>query len=227
MSRSKTLAYGAIAIVLLIFVLFIFPYLIQYNLIASDLGTNLISEFIGMLVTLVLFVIFLDVREKMEWKRVEKKVYDRIGKKMIQLLSTLMNYCMHPQRAISSESDRQQYEKSKKEIIEKIWNNPECLSLDSITRIYFKGPEGPERALLPYKDFLSLIEIKYLDHLDTNIQECLINLQDYLENFSNNLIEYRYADFKHEVEARVKVEKTIGKIILEIKKLSENGITVS
>ena len=72
------------------FSVFLFPSMIDQRLFLSDYGLNLMSECWGLLFTLIFFVGIFDLRELLEWKGVEKKVNERIGRQIKSLYQHLV-----------------------------------------------------------------------------------------------------------------------------------------
>jgi len=74
------------------FALLIWFWLIPYNYLEYNLGTNLFSNSIFMVLTIILFNILLNQREKSEWKTVKDYVYTTIQDELGVLFFEILNY---------------------------------------------------------------------------------------------------------------------------------------
>ena len=223
---SKRVIYVLIAFILGSFSFIIFPVLINQGVFSQGFGENLSSEFIGLLVTLFLFVVIIEARDVLAWKKVEKRVKERIGRQMKFLFNTFIDtYGTNPPRGITGPLDVDVYRKSLIELKNKILEDPEKFELSSRGHAFVTSDDF---MLLnaPYIEarriILSDLEGKYWRFLNPEIQTSLMNIQEELEAL---IIEFQ-KPFKNNVEKCKLVENIMRKIIQEIKILKDKGIDI-
>ena len=224
---SKRVIYVLIAFILGSFSFIIFPVLINQGVFSQGFGENLSSEFIGLLVTLFLFVVIIEARDVLAWKKVEKRVKERIGRQTKFLFNTFIDtYGTNAPRFIGMEPLAVDvYRKSLIELKNKILEDPEKFELSNRGQQLVKADEFM-LLTTPYYEtrriILSDLEGKYWRFLNPEIQTSLMNIQDELEAL---IIEFQ-KPFKNNVEKCKLVENIMRKIIQEIKILKDKGIDV-
>ncbi len=221
---SRWFVYLLIGIVLVLFSSVLFPSMINQNVIPQDFGLNLMSECWGLLFILVFFVGIIELRDLIEWRRVEKKVKKRIKNRMKSLFDTfVLTLCSD---FASRNCPAEEYPKKVAELKNKIWANPKEFRLCGRGYALIDAPkEFMQCGALFYDsiiNFLSTVEIKYMRFLNSVIQESLMNIQDELGNL---ILEFR-GDPQRNRERGAKIEVIMQKIITEMKKLSDNGIDI-
>lgn len=216
---SKWFYYALIAIVLFI--------LLCYALYETSLGNDMAARFLptlfGLMFTLIIFTIFFDLREDLEWKKVEDRVKRRIGKQIHGIFVELSNLC-EVQRVLfgadisSDEAWRELNRKQLKQMAEKV----------KLTDLAKELGEKPDLALSYAtlvelrRTCLSEIEGKYIRFLNPTLRASLMGIQDYLEDL-------RF-EFKVPGGNREALEKNLSTIIEKIMKeiitIRENGIDI-
>lgn len=217
---SKWLHYGWLAIFLVSIGLYLLPLVVSGHGVAE----NLIAEIFGLLFTLVVFIIFFELREKTKWKAVEDKVRRRIGRQIHLIFIELSNLC-----EVNSMVE------GVKVFDNEVWQEVEYRQLSDLTsKVPEIGDVGKEfladankrRGLASFLDsrrtYLSQIEDKYLKFLDSHLQESLMGIQDYLEGLHLELrVKRRKAEDSHQAIANL-----IGKIMEEIAQIRKSGTDI-
>ncbi len=68
-------------------------YLLSLPLRIEELSGNFLAEVFGLLFTLTIFMMILDLREILEWKSVEKRVKKRLGRQINAIFLELTHLC--------------------------------------------------------------------------------------------------------------------------------------
>ena len=58
-----------------------------------DIANNIFAEFIGVLATIILLVIVVDIKEQLKWKKVENVVFNYLGLEIYDIYTDLSNLC--------------------------------------------------------------------------------------------------------------------------------------
>ncbi|MCW3998245.1 MAG: hypothetical protein NWF10_06725 [Candidatus Bathyarchaeota archaeon] len=196
---------------------------IQIN--SESLGENLLSEFVGLLVTLIFFSGLIAISDYFEYKDVNKKVRERLERIINPLVNEILDYAILPGHPV----DQETYDE---EIRAQI-NSKERIFSDPMRYFHFDGPGSwvftdeefysPEvaKAFEPILASLSTLENIHLKYLDPKVHLSLINMQIELDN----LIKEIRKPFNSNTEDLL--TEIMKKILVEIKTLRENGINIT
>lgn len=165
---SKWFYYLLITLTLLIFIFILLPYFVRNQVISVDFSYNLLSEFWGILFTVLLLITLVELREKLEWKSVRDKVID-MTKNELEDISKLV--CI-----ITDEQVKE----------------PKQMEPMSIGRKIFSGPASLAKMillkrLLRRQRVLDNIEAKYSNFLEPKLRVSLIELQEKFDDLSLTL----------------------------------------
>jgi len=216
---SKWFAYALITIVLFI--------LLCFTLYEMSLGNNMATKFLptlfGLMFTLVIFTIFFDLREKLEWKKVEDRVKRRIGMRIHGIFVELSNLCdvdlvLEGDDIFSDKAWRELQRKQLKQMTEKVKLNETAKKLWKERKLAFSYATlfDSRRARL------SEIESTYIRFLNPTLAASIMDIQDYLENLH---FELTFPHSKIEIFEE-RLSTIIEKIVKEIVTIRENGIDI-
>ena len=211
---SKWLYYVLIAILLLVFIA-----LTSYGTsLGIEIAARFLPTFVGLFITLIIFWIFFDVREYLEWKPVENKVKQKIGKQIHVLFAELSIFCQIQRVHYDSADERRKLidkqldELTTKEIEFTIEAKKDLLDED-VTRLCGEDLDSILNTLGRY-------EGRYAKFLDSKIEASLMNIQDYLDELS---LKFRLRHSKDEDYFK-SLQYLIRETMKEIKNLKTNGI---
>ena len=223
MLSEKT--YWVILIVgLIIFVSLIGFVLIPYEILDYNLGINLISEGIGILLTVVFLAWLFNLREALQWKSVKDRVLKRLGTEIYLLSRWLMSLC------------RVSFERSSKLVSGKVFfdyleelNSKKSIQVwDEWKMMLFEGTltsflEGSERRLAD-------IEMRYFRFLDAKLVDSLMEILYNLHVLSLDLrtMEKLPTEVKQEYSEKYFDGTSTGihRIIKEVYKIHKMGIEI-
>ena len=216
---SKWFYYALITIALFI--------LLCFTLYEMSLGNDMASRFLptlfGLMFTLVIFTIFFDLGEDLEWKKVEDRVKRRIGIQIHGIFVELSNLCELEQRLVgndlfSDEAWKELNRKQLKQMTEKVKPN------DIIKELWGKQDLALSWTTLfdSRRARLSEIEGKYIRFLNPTLRASIMDIQDYLEALR---FAFRVPNAKREVFEK-NLSTIIEKIVKEITTIRENGIDI-
>ena len=219
---SKWLIYVSLGLVLVLFMLVVFPVLKSTGIINQDLTLNLFSETWGLLFTLLFFVILFEVREFLEWKKVETKVNKRIGREIYRIFVELSQLCEVNKQVSGADYNlsalkdlwkRQLEQLTTKEVVLEF--GKELLGKAELAKSYASLIESLSNAL-------SGVEAKYLKYFGSNLQSSLIDIEEELDRIHFVLKKAEIFGSKDEDTLR----KSIQKIMEEIVKIRDNKIDI-
>ena len=215
---SKWLYYSTIAVAL--FILFIYCLPLAWE--GNDIAANFLSEVFGLLFTLAIFIVILDFREWLEWKKVEDRVKRRIGILIRATFDTLSIFCTVESVHYEPHSKEKQIE-----LVEK--------QLNTLASKDFKFTQQAENNLLDVnirRDFAKIldsranrlggIEERYSKLLGSEVRASLMDIQEYLDNLR---IDFGSPHRQNE-EYFDSVRALIRKIMVETQKLKKKGFWV-
>jgi len=215
---SKRLYYGLFALIFII----ILASFVYYSSTGNAFATQFIPEVCGWLVTLLIFTVFFDLREQLEWKSVENRVKKRIGKQIHGVFVELAHLCDVESALVADvlndeawkDLSRRQLKQLLSEVklndgVKELWENRDLAS--SLASFF-----DSKRARL------SEIEGKYFKFLNSELRASLMDIQDFLEDLR---FELRVVSAKQETFYRG-LSSVIGKIVKEIAKIREKGIDI-
>jgi len=216
---SKWFYYAVIVVALFIVILFA---LYEISL-GNDMAARFLPTLIGLIVTLVIFTIFFDLREDLEWKKVEDRVKRRIGIQVHGIFIELSNFCevdrvIVGEHAFTDEAWRDLNRKQLKQMTEKVKLN------DMAKEVWKKRDLALSYATLfdSRRARLSEIEGKYIRFLNPTLRASLMDIQDYLEDLR---FEFRVGSAKEETFEKA-LAPIIEKIMKEIVQIRESGIDI-
>ena len=173
---SRWFYYLLIAVVFLILIVVVFPSLIQGQVISRDFGHNLISEFWGILATLVLLIMIFEMREELLKKSLKERIFERIGTELHDDFEVLKDFVKVSQK----EPLDQLEELSQKEKVE----------LSQHAYRYFPKPENPIDAffldrLLKSRERIGDLESKYFELMEPQLRISLMEIQRNLDRLNS------------------------------------------
>ena len=90
---SKWFSYFVIGLLLICLWFFVIPYFLTLKIIDANLAFNLISEIMGLFFTLGIFIVLLEYREWLVWRKISKKVINRIGRQLQSIFNIIADLC--------------------------------------------------------------------------------------------------------------------------------------
>lgn len=211
---SKWFYYGLIAVALVIVSFFV---LCESVFFTNDFAIRFLPTLIGLLFNFFIFIVFFDVREKLEWKPLEQKVKYNLKKDFFSIHLELVSLCGLADFLLQPESE---YEVSGKFNIKK-FNEDELeylLKHDSIENL---GKADNEHAAFFQRRSISMSDTlnRYGKFLEPKIQCSLMDLEDCLDSMSYYLLSSRLL----EKDKKELLLGEIKKIELELKNLQNRG----
>lgn len=220
---SRWFYYILIFVVLLFFIFYVFPTLLAYGLIEADLNLNLFSETWGLLFTLLFFVMLFELRDILEWKKVESKVKWRISWEIYPLFADILSLCEVETLLHGDDWDLDAWKDLQKRQLEQLRKGKIVLSVFGKQLLEdSKVAEGYASVLTTRKNNLSNFEIKYYRFFSSEVQCSLMDIQVEIERILMELLRSEYFGTKD----ADRLTKSIEKIITEIANLKENGIGI-
>lgn len=197
---------------LLIFRYIILPFWVLNETITNEQAYNLYSESWGLIFTIILLILVLDLRESIKWRSVKSKVYNRISIQLSGIFSEFVNLCeciIGGAKAPNESMDdflrrlqRTQLEELNRRI-----------ELNDIAKKHL--PEGAFADLFDArKQYLSNIEMKYFNFLDSEVVLSLMEIQDNLNQLSMSI----------RIQARAFLAPTDEEFFEEISTLIHNTV---
>lgn len=198
--------------------------LVPYRWIEYNLGVNLFTSSIFMVLTVISLSLLANLRERREWKNVETWVKRRMEKQLYTLFNILARFIYPKQfRPVPSKEEMLKILKALNEMKEATLN-------EYAHHYYFPKPRDDLSVyqldvLFRFKRYLSDLEIKYFRFLKPEIRLSLMEIQDLLDS-----IEADFSLVKRFEESQEVVEKSMPESILrimkEIYKLHKIGIEI-
>lgn len=188
-----------------------------------DMATNLIAEIFGLFFTLVVFMMFFDFRERIEWKSVEAKVKRRIGRQIHVIFTELLFLCDVEMVLVGDPSSDEAWKKLSQRQLD-ILTSAKIKINESAKELWEKRDLASNLASIfdSRRAYLSEVEGKYLKFLDSELQSSLMDIQDYLERLR---LELRVMRAKKEYFYE-SLSILIGKIMKEIAQTRKSGIDI-
>lgn len=209
---SKWLYYILIATLLLIFIA-----LTSYGAsLGIEMAARFLPTFVGLFVTLVIFWIFFDIREKLEWKTTKEKIMNRIGRQLHGVFQNVSLLCEVDVQFDFEQDDYKRYDAKKLQalIAKEIMIN-DALEKEETSRYYAQMFQGLE-------DALGEIERRHGNFLSPYLQNSLINLEENLHSLSFECL----LTFGNKEDRKKFIVDAVGKIMKEIDEMRKNGIDV-
>jgi len=204
---------------LLISIDVVFPSLIRSQVLSPDYGHNLISELWGILATVLLFMIILDLREELLKKSLKKKLFERIGTELHDNFTVITKFV-----EVSEKAPLDQL----KEL-----SNKEKLEMSQGAYKYFPKPESPVDAfslnrLLKSRERLGDLELKFLESMEPNLRLSLMEIQYNLDRLHHAFYDLSLLDKESFlVDSLIEMMlKPVHTIIKEIYKIHKMGIEI-
>jgi hypothetical protein len=218
---SKWFYYLLTAILLLTFII-----LTGYGTLHHiDIAERFLPTFVGLFITVVIFYIFFDLREELEWKEVEGRVKRRIGSEIFDLFTLLRDFCEVDKSWVGGDSrDIEAFKKSERKQLKQMTEKIVLignLADDLIT----KKSLGQDYALMVDKIRVRISESeeKYGRFFSPKLRVSLMDVQDYLVDFR---IELKLGTFGSNKTLSQSLSSIIGKLAKEINNIVENGIDI-
>ena len=176
---SKILHYIAVSIVCLTTIYGIIPLLVRFTDMTSALGDNLKAEFWGILFTVIIILLVIDLREYFQWRPVKDKVLETIGKEISAFSIALTKLCKCSSISIEKWVSLSKEDK-RKILLTQLEELNEKVELNELGRKAFsKTTEAPVN-FQEMQDNLSRIEAKYSRFLDSSLSLSLMEIQHQL-----------------------------------------------
>jgi len=210
--------------VFIAFAFLIWLMLVPYQWIEYNLGVNLFTSSIFMVLTVIFLSLLVDLREKREWKSVEISVKRRLGKQLYYLFNILARFIYSKQFRPNPSKEEML------EILEALNGMKEATLDEYAYHYYFPKPLDDLSVyqldvLFRFKRYLSDLEIKYFRFFKPEIRLSLMEIQDHLDSIEADFNLVKRFEGSQEV-----VEKSMPKSILgimkEIYKLHKVGIEI-
>ena len=210
--------YALVGIIVIFFMLAVFPLFKMWGIIGEDLYLNLFSESWGLLFTLLFFVALFELRDFLERKKVESKVNKRFGKEIGSIFVVLSNlaevnkplsFCP-PQLYTWKEWYKLRLEQLTENDI--ILGNGKLVENERVAKDYSRMLETC------YKDF-SEIGIKYFEFCSSELQSSVIDIESSLETIHYML----NVGFYYKGSERSLIE-SMGRLLKEIKRVRDIGV---
>jgi len=216
---SKWLSYILFAVFLLALLLLLLPSVWE----GSDIATNILSEVFGLFMTLVIFVMFFEWRDRLEWKVVKSRIEKRIGGQIFALFMELSMLC-EARKVLKGDLDSEaSWKELKKKQLEELTSKKVTLNKEG--RGLWENREfASSLALLidSRRDYLAEVEGKYRRFLDSQLQASLMDVQEYLTDLR---LELRVARGKKEDFCK-SISDLISRIMKEIANIRKRGIYI-
>ena len=217
---SKWMYYISIAFVLIIFDFFVLFAFVPMN---PDLGYNIFSEVWGIIATVLLLMLIVEVREHSEWKNVEIWVKTRMGKQLFNLFNILSRF-IYPEIFSPVPS------KEKVLTILEAINEMKEATLTEYAYNHFPKPASDMSVyqldiLFRYRRYLSDLEIKYFRFIKPKIRISLMEIQKYLDSIEADFDLVKRFESSETVVEKSMVKSILG-ILKEIYKISQAGTAI-
>jgi hypothetical protein len=209
---SKRFCYSLIAILLAIIFVAVWIASSSFN---NDFANRFMPTLIGIIFNFAIFIVFFDLREKLEWKEVEDRVKKRIGSEIFSSFTLLTYFCEVDRSLDGDIHNRETWKKLErkqlKQMTEKVVLN----------ELMVKDLSEKKDLALNYASLvesnrirISEIEGKYFRFLNLKLRTSLMDIQDYL------------GDLRFEVKVSIVKKETIEKIAKEIASIQKSGIDI-
>lgn len=215
---SKWLWYGLIFVALCLFFLYLLPLALE----GQELAGNYLPEVFGLLFTLVIFFMFFDFREWLEWKSVEDRVKRRISKQIRGLFIELSGLCVID-RVVFGPFSKEKFEEEDLKQLNKLASEKVRIH-DEAKKSLLKNDFRMQyrRFIESRTTSIGQIEERYFRFLDSDVQASLMDIQDHLDDLTYDFI-VPYAKRERFFES---ISSSIGKIMIEIDSLRRKGYWV-
>jgi len=202
--------------------LFIFVCVLPFALSGNDVAANFLAEIFGLIITLVIFIMLFEWREKLEWKSVEDRVRRRIGRQIRGLSIDLSNLC-DIDRVVVGPFSKEKFEEMDLKQLNKLAFE-EVRIHDEAKKSLFKHDFRMQyrRLIESRATSIGQIEERYFRFLDIDVHASLMDIEDHLDDLTFHLI-IPYAKRERFFDS---ISSSIGEIMKEIDKLRRKGYWV-
>lgn len=210
---SKWLYYCLTAIFLIVFGWKIIPYLVENGIINIDLGFNLQSETFGIIFTLLMLVVVLELREQLRWRKVKEKVFDRIS---IQLRSLFIQLTHFVEFTWSSKPYSILEELKSKQSLAFSKEGMQTLNDKNLSRVL-------ENRMIGFGE----LEERYYRFLESELELSLMEIQRLLRRLRDGMIQYQNLATRKFVSEEFQQKELLSithAIIKEIGKIHDLGL---
>ena len=191
--------------------------------IAWDIGVNLFTDAIFMILTIVFLTLAFNYREKVRKKSLNEKVEERLGRQLYSVFNIIRKFVVTKRRSVRL---------TKQEFLDELkeQSNKEKLILDDYAENYFPKPAdrlyGLElENLFRSRNLLSVLEVKHLEFLEPELRLSLMEIQRSLDALSSTV--HFMKEMEIDLEAFSKyIAKDIHCIMKEIYKIHKMGIEI-
>ena len=197
---------------MLFFIFVVFPNLLANGIIDRDLNLNLFSETWGLLFTLLFFVMLFELKDILEWKKVESRVKWRIGWEIYALFGNISTLCEVDTHTHGGVPNLSAWKDSQKRQLEQLSKGKVVLGYGKELLENSKLIEGYASIVATRKNALSGLEDKYFRFLNSEVQCSLMDIQIELERLYNGLKRIELFDIKDENVLTEPIEKIISEI---------------
>jgi len=199
--------------------------LIPYGVLDYNLGINLISESIGIVLTVVFLIWLVALREKREWANVEELVEKRIGRYLYILFEIFARLIYN--RQFSSHPRREEILK----ILRALNDMKEANLNEDVYNYYFPKPLDDFSAQQLDRPFrwgrrLSDLEIRYFRFIKPEIHFSLMKIQSYLNAIETGFALVKMFDSREEV-AKKEIARSILGTMKQIYRIHKMGIEIN
>jgi hypothetical protein len=189
---SRWIYYFLICLVLVVANWIILPFLVVKEIVNLDLSYNLFSEIFGIFLTLILLVAIFEFKEEMNWRKVKKKVLQRICNHIRSLFIKMMDLVD----------------------LRKSWSSDAYVMLTHLSNqdsLTFSKKGKKILANINLDDFLNnlifslgVIEGRYYRFLEADLELRLMEIQGLLESLRNRIKENQEKELLETIHAIVR-----------------------
>lgn len=181
--KSIDIYYILCIILMIIFLIFII-WLMRTSY--RDMANNLFAEAIGIIITIVLLIIFVDIKEQWKWNNVKHLVYDALGSEIYDIYTDISNLCdIETALFVGDEDHDLAYERTLYKDLNKLIIKDNIIFTDSGKKILLNYGYG--ELFIHRKDRLKELELKYFKFLEPSIIKSLMVIQQKLYSVDLNM----------------------------------------
>jgi energy-coupling factor transporter transmembrane protein EcfT len=219
---SKWFCYALIAIFLIILISFL-SYAV---LLGNEMALRFLPTVLGLAFTFFIFIVFFDLREKLEWKSVENKVKKSIGSQLLRIFGELLYLCGLEEHYLSLDDRLLMNYKNRLEQL-----STSKVELDSIAEELSKNKELANDYATFFESRIHLLrdtEDRYWKFLSPEFHTSLMEIQGGLWELWRALsIIPLMKHFRERREARYEsLSNSVAKVAKGIAKIRESGLDI-
>lgn len=219
---SKWFCYALIAIFLIILISFL-SYAV---LLGNEMALRFLPTVLGLAFTFFIFIVFFDLREKLEWKSVDDKVKKSIGSQLLRIFGELLYLCGLEEHYLSLDDKLLINYKKRLEQL-----STSKVELDSIAEELSKNKELANDYATFFESRIQLLrdtEDRYWRFLSPEFHASLMEIQGGIwELWRALLVIPLMRDFREGREGRYEsLSNSVAKVAKGIAKIRESGLDV-